>query len=184
MLLVLPSTYKCKFLDCLQKHGAHSLFVFLSVLLSRVWEICRQQSCKRSSGGRGEKGVQKCSSPAWTSDPQCGVPVHILKHHDCLLIASFCPLLPHFYQFFYFYFHFFVSCALTSPNWSFSRHCSSKQMSQAGLTLLLSSLFLCLSLCIHGQQTASPRGAADKRGICHSHPISPPCPIIKGDMLS
>lgn len=75
--------------------------------LSGVWEICRQRSWGRggggAAGGRGSKGSVRMlevgissSSPAWTPEPQCGVPVHILKHHDCLVFAGFCLFLSSF----------------------------------------------------------------------------------------
>lgn len=33
------------------------------------------------------------SSPPWTPEPQCGVPVHILKRHDCVLLTRSCLFL-------------------------------------------------------------------------------------------
>lgn len=62
-----------------------------------------------------------------------------------LFVPLFLPVAPtsspsssYFCQFFYLYFYLsFFLVALTSPDWSFfPRQCSSKQMSQAGLTLL------------------------------------------------
>ena len=92
----------CKCSDHLKKQRAGRAFVFFCVHHSGVGEICRQQSCEgvcRREGGSGvvrmpEVGIG-CLSPARTPEPQCGVPVHILKHHDCLLLARFClPPLP------------------------------------------------------------------------------------------
>lgn len=133
------------------------------------------------------------SSPTWTPEPQCGVPVHILKPHDCLLHARFClflsplphpppphplllsVLLPLFLSLFL--------VALTSPDWSFSRQCSSKQMSQAGLTLLsrhpASPLLCSLSLfhcCPLSADLASrlhrPEGRRTQAKTCHPCSLS------------
>ena len=148
----------CEFSDHLKKHRAGwCLCLFLCASLRSLRDL---QTAKLRGGWRreeGEKGGARMpevgigsSSPAWTPEPQCGVPVHILKHHDCLLLARFClflsssPLLPHP-----------LPPPLTSVSSStsisislsfswllhhltgvFSRQCSSKQMSQAGLTLL------------------------------------------------
>ncbi len=126
------------------------------------------------------------SSPAWTPEPQCGVPVHILKHHDCLLLARFClllssspstpPLPSYFCQFFYLYFYLsFFLVALTSPDWSFfsSMQQQADESGWADSPLPPSCLpSPPLSLCRRSQQTASPRREANK-----SKNLSPPPPF-------
>lgn len=130
------------------------------------------------------------SSPAWTLEPQCGVPVHILKHHDCVLLTRFCLFLsssssssslariPPLTSVLLTSVSFFFLVPLTSLDWSFSRQCSSKQMSQPGLILLYShpaSLHLS-SLCRLSQQTLLPRRKVNKL-VQGANPTSS-CPAL------
>lgn len=146
----------CEFSDHLKKHRAGwclCLFLHASLRSLRDLQTAELRGWGLQEGG-GEKGSARMlevgissSSPAWTPEPQCGVPVHILKHHDCLVFAGFClflssfpPSPPHTPS----HLLLLLSALLSlSISWLlhhltgvFSRHCSSKQMSQAGLTLL------------------------------------------------
>lgn len=100
--------------------------------------------------------------------------------YSSLGFVCFSPPLPHqpllllllLYYLPLFLFFFFFLVPLTSPDWSFSRQCSSKQMSQAGLTPLYShpaSSHLS-SRCRLSQQIALPRKEVNK---------TPPPPLLQ-----
>lgn len=83
------------------------------------------------NGGKKKGGCRRLrissSAPAWTPEPQCGVPVHILKpprlsapRWVLFVPPPRPPPPPNFCQFFYLYFYLpFFLVALTSPDGSF-----------------------------------------------------------------
>lgn len=95
----------CEFSDHLKKQRAGwCLCLFLRASLRSRRDLQTAELRGGDAGGRGREGSVRMlgvvgissSSPAWTPEPQCGVPVHILKHYDCLVFAVFCLFLPAF----------------------------------------------------------------------------------------
>lgn len=171
-----------------EARGGLCLCLFSLSISPELERFENSRALRGLEGGGRREGVRMpvvgigSSSPSWTVEPQCGVPVHILKHHKCVLLTRFVLfvslllllLLTSASSSSYFWVTylclFFFLVPLTSLDWSFSRQCSSKQMSQAGLTLLYShpaSPHLS-SLCRPSQQTALPRREVNKT------PLHPP----------
>lgn len=107
-----------------------------------LWEGGGEKSGCEDAGGGDRQRIPSLDTAAavWRAGAHFKT---VLLARFCLFLSSslsFAPPAPsssYFCHFFYLYFYLsFFLVALTSPDWSFSRQCSSKQMSQAGLTLL------------------------------------------------
>ena len=188
-----------KFSDHLKKHKVHTFCLFIHSLLQILRDLQTAEVWRRE----GRKGdVRKpvvgigSSSPAWTTEPQCGVPVHILKHHDRLLLARLClflslpPLFLCFLSVFLpLFLSLFLSCGscITWLEFFSSMQQQADESGWAGSPLQPSCLHSPPSLCSCCQYTASPRGEANKKKICHPNPFfyfssrvaNPTCPLSK-----
>lgn len=137
---------------------------------AELWEAWRREG--RWGGVKMPAVGIGSSSPAWTAEPQCGVPVHILKlsRPSAPCKNLFVPLLTpsfssYFCQVFSFYLFFCLSHGsyITWLEFFSSMQQQADESGWAGSLLQPSCFRSPLSLCSRSQHTASPRGEANER---------------------